>query len=258
MKIKSINILPKNILIYEKENLVDHQNHLTKKGAENFLGILSTLLLNYTHEKDSKWLYEKFDLILENRFSLASSFRLYMMSLLNNKLNAEQKNILIGGLTKAPFKKNFLLDESLHNWLEEHIIDEISFYRNLELGKLLIKDASLFLSFTSNVNMRSPKEILSKIPNNHFEQKIIEQLQRRIPDETRSSIAMKTFLYHCFKYNYNSKKFPEVLILHFALDVKQYLFFYEKAFSIMTNHYKNIIKDLSNEYGKNNDKELNI
>lgn len=259
MKFKSIKILPENTLVYEMGELVDNQNRLTKKGAENFLGILSTLLLNYTHEKKPKWLLDRFPLILQNRFSLSSSFRIYMMSLINHKLNEDQKNILIDGLAKAPFDKKLLLDESLHTWLEENIIDEISFYRNLELGKLLIKDASRFLSFTSIINMKSSKDILSEAPYDSFEQKIIEILQQKIPMEKPSDVAMKVFLFNCLKYSYDSKNFPEVLILKFALDVKQNFFFYEKSFSKMRDHYKDVIQKLYNEHkkGKNNSKGLN-
>ena len=257
MKIEAIKVRSSNDLVYDKRQLINQHNFLTKEGAENFLGILSTLLLNYTHQKDPAWLLERFDLLLENRFSLASSFRIYMMSLLDHKLGKEQKNILIDGLTKSRFGKNFIQDETLHFWLEENIIDEISFHRNLELGMLLIEDSSRFLSFTSSINIMPSREILSKIPLEGFEEKIIDILEQKIPSEKPDSIAIKVFLFNCLKYNYDSKNFPEVLILKFALEVKQNFLFHEKNFSLMTKHYKGIVRELHNQYGKNNDKGLN-
>jgi len=261
MKFKSIKILPGNNLVYKIEELIDNQNRLTKKGAENFLGVLSTLMVNYTNEKGTDWLLKNFDLTLKNRFSLTSTFRIYMMSLLNHTLDDKQKDFLIQGLTKIPFGKNLILDESLHDWLDENIIDQINFYRNMELGYHLIKNSSLLISFSSGVNLKSVNKILSDVPNKIFEEKIKETLQQKIPEETKKSIAIKSFLYDCFIYNRSPKNFPEILILTFTLETKQHLFFYEKNFSVMRDYHKNIVRELYNQYsrnkGKGNDKNLN-
>lgn len=257
MKFKSIKILPGNNLVYKIEELIDNQNRLTKKGAENFLGVLSTLMVNYTNKKGTDWLLKNFDLTLKNRFSLTSTFRIYMMSLLDHKLNINQKNLLLDGLTKTPFNKRFILNEELHVWLEENIIDEISIYRNIELGRVLIQDSSKFLNIQANINSISAKEVLSKIPIKDFEQKIINHIQKKIPSEKPGAIAVKMFLYNSLKYSNNSKEFPEVLVLKFALDVKQNLLFYEKNFSRMKNYYKDIIHDLNKEYGKNKGRNHN-
>jgi hypothetical protein len=257
MKIKTIKILPENTLIYQRVKLVDTQNHLTKKGAENFLGVLSTLMVNYTNEKGIDWLLKNFDLTLKNRFSLTSVFRVYMMSLLDHKLSTEQRNILIDGLMSVSFNKNLILDESLHDWLEENIIDEISIYRNIELGEVLIRDSSNFLSFQANISFTSAKEVLSKVPIGDFEQKIAYHIQKKIPSEKPGAIAIKMFIYNSLKYNHNPKEYPEVLVLKFALDLKQNLLFYEKNFSRMKDCYKEIIHSLNKEYGKNKGRNHN-
>lgn len=258
MILKYIEIQSKDDLIYEQGDFLDPKGHLTKNGAENFLGILSTLLLNYTSEKKPEWLVERFELVLEKRFSLVSSFRNFMMSLLDHSPIKEEKDEIVKNLTKIKFGKGVLLHEPLHVWIDENVIDEISFYRTFELGKLLIKDASMFLGLNSIVGMQSSSEILRKVPKNVFEHKMMDALEKKIPGDSKANILMKTFLFHCLLYSYNPIKFPESLMLNFAFDVKPNLFFYENVFEIMKRHHQGIIRDLHKEMGRNRDKGLNL
>ncbi len=255
---KFVQISSEDKLLFKREDLLDEEKRLTKNGAENFLGILSTLLLNYTSEKEPAWLKKRFGLVLENRFSLVSSFRNYMMSLLNHPPTKQTKDELVTFLTTVKFGEYLLLNNSLHSWIDQNIIDEISFYRNFELGKLLIKDASIFLGLGSRVGMESSSQILRKVPKNVFEHKMMDALEKKIPGDSKSNILMKTFLFHCLLYSYDPIKFPESLMLNFAFDVKPNLFFYEEKFEIMKSHHKEIIRDLHKEMGRSKDKGLGI
>lgn len=257
---KSIKILPKRRLIYKRQNLVDEDGHLTKNGLENFFGILSTLLLNYTSEKEPEWLKDNFNVLLKSQLSIGSSFRIFMMSFYNHKFPDEVKRELFDQLSKPVFNDNFLLNEGLHDLLQEAIIDEISLYRNMDLANFLIKDASYLIGIFSGIKKESSTKILRRISKKEFEKNLPNIIQNKIPSEKKTYVATKVILYNCIRYQYYGTNLPEILILKFGLEAKSRLLFYEQMFSFMRDNHKSIIEDINNEYlksrRKNNDKGL--
>mgnify|MGYP000421597181 CR=1 FL=1 len=202
---KFVQILSRDELLFKREDLLDEEKRLTKNGAENFLGVLSTLLLNYTSEKEPKWLIDTFDLFLKNQLSIASSFRIFMMSLYDHKFSDGAKTELLNQLRSSIFNDRLLLNEDLHDFLQEYLVDEISLHRNMELASFLIKDASHLLSISSKIKTKSSAEILRRVSQEDFEKNLPNIIQNRIPSEKKASVAAKVFLYNCIKYQYPCK-----------------------------------------------------
>jgi len=255
-----------NLIFYEKEltNYNNEEYFLTHNGALNFISSLSTLYLVDFNISNTNLFYERFEQILKADNTILGILKKYMYSYLLLKIKENDQDIvsLIQNLQKTPYSKQLKLNYSIFNIIEEQIIENISLFRNIELGKFLIKNVSNILINSKNDKLMSNIEIIETIPQEDFQKTMINLIEGRIKGYENHLLQIKKLLYNCNLY-INSAKNNDALTFVFCLDVKKDALLFELNLkqiistqnNIVNEVYKKIL-DKRNNKGKNQGPKL--
>lgn len=267
MTLNYIEYNSKPNLIFNEKELTTYNNEkyfLTYNGALNFISSLSTLYLVDFNINNTNLFYERFEQILKADNTILGTIKKYMYSYLLLKIKESDLDIvgLIQNLQKTPYSKQLKLNYSIFNIIEEQIIENIGLFRNIELGKFLIKNVSNILINSKNDKLMSNIKIIETIPQENFQEIMINLINSKIKGNESRLLQIKKLIYNCNLYINNAKN-NDALSFAFCLDVKKDALLFEFNLKqiistqndIVNEVYKKLL-DKRNNKGKNQGPKL--